>query len=95
MALPDPTVASVGMSSLPILEQPTIMASHQGLIFLFIAFQFGAYIVIRQLVNAKEWLSACARVVFYPGSFYLTFSTKGVVVEGFCESACVMLRHTK
>ncbi|EJF61243.1 patatin-domain-containing protein [Dichomitus squalens LYAD-421 SS1] len=29
-----------------------------GLIFLFIAFQFGAYIAIRQVVNAKEWLSA-------------------------------------
>ncbi|KAI0719545.1 patatin-domain-containing protein [Cerioporus squamosus] len=29
-----------------------------GLIFLFIAAQFGMYIMIRQLVNAKEWLSA-------------------------------------
>ncbi|KAI0677542.1 patatin-domain-containing protein [Trametes maxima] len=29
-----------------------------GLIFLFIAFQFGMYILIRQLVNAKEWISA-------------------------------------
>ncbi|KAH9951578.1 patatin-domain-containing protein [Amylocystis lapponica] len=28
------------------------------LIFLFIAFQFGMYIMIRQLVNAKEWISA-------------------------------------
>lgn len=95
MALPYPTVASTGMSSLPILEQPTIIASHQGLIFLFIAFQFGAYIVIRQLVNAKEWLSACARVVFYSGLFYLTFSIKGVAVEGFYESACVMLKRIK
>ncbi len=31
----------------------------QGLIFLFIAVQFGMYIMIRQLVNAKEWISAC------------------------------------
>ena len=31
----------------------------QGLIFLFIAVQFGMYIMIRQLVNAKEWVSAC------------------------------------
>ncbi|TFK91801.1 patatin-domain-containing protein [Polyporus arcularius HHB13444] len=29
-----------------------------GLIFLFIAVQFGMYIMIRQLVNAKEWISA-------------------------------------
>ncbi|KAI0650734.1 patatin-domain-containing protein [Trametes meyenii] len=29
-----------------------------GLIFLFISFQFGFYILIRQLVNAKEWISA-------------------------------------
>ncbi|KAI0750813.1 patatin-domain-containing protein [Daedaleopsis nitida] len=29
-----------------------------GLIFLFIAVQFGMYIMIRQLVNAKEWVSA-------------------------------------
>ncbi|RPD67155.1 patatin-domain-containing protein [Lentinus tigrinus ALCF2SS1-7] len=29
-----------------------------GLIFLFIAIQFGMYIMIRQLVNAKEWVSA-------------------------------------
>ncbi|OCH94097.1 patatin-domain-containing protein [Obba rivulosa] len=29
-----------------------------GMIFLFIAVQFSLYVVIRQLVNAKEWLSA-------------------------------------
>ncbi|KAI0774283.1 acyl transferase/acyl hydrolase/lysophospholipase [Fomes fomentarius] len=29
-----------------------------GLIFLFIAIQFGMYVMIRQLVNAKEWISA-------------------------------------
>ncbi|KAI0723314.1 patatin-domain-containing protein [Earliella scabrosa] len=29
-----------------------------GLIFLFIAIQFGMYVMIRQLVNAKEWVSA-------------------------------------
>ncbi|KAI9001002.1 patatin-domain-containing protein [Trametes punicea] len=29
-----------------------------GLIFLFIAAQFGMYVMIRQLVNAKEWVSA-------------------------------------
>ncbi|KAI9063236.1 patatin-domain-containing protein [Trametes sanguinea] len=29
-----------------------------GLIFLFIAVQFGMYVMIRQLVNAKEWISA-------------------------------------
>lgn len=31
----------------------------QGLIFLFIGIEFGMYIMIRQLVNTKEWLSAC------------------------------------
>lgn len=31
----------------------------QGLIFLFITVEFGFYILIRQMVNAKEWLSAC------------------------------------
>ncbi|KZT66024.1 patatin-domain-containing protein [Daedalea quercina L-15889] len=29
-----------------------------GLIFLFISVEFGMYILIRQMVNAKEWLSA-------------------------------------
>ncbi|KAH9899860.1 patatin-domain-containing protein [Cubamyces lactineus] len=29
-----------------------------GLIFLFIAAQFGMYVMIRQMVNAKEWISA-------------------------------------
>ncbi|KAI0375647.1 patatin-domain-containing protein [Pilatotrama ljubarskyi] len=29
-----------------------------GLIFAFIAAQFGMYVIIRQLVNAKEWVSA-------------------------------------
>lgn len=32
----------------------------QSLIFLFITVEFGFYILIRQMVNAKEWLSACA-----------------------------------
>ena len=31
----------------------------QLLIALFIAFEFGCYVAIRQVVNAKEWLSAC------------------------------------
>ena len=31
----------------------------QFLIALFIAFEFGCYVAIRQVVNAKEWLSAC------------------------------------
>lgn len=31
----------------------------QLLIALFIAFEFGCYVGIRQVVNAKEWLSAC------------------------------------
>lgn len=31
----------------------------QLLIALFIAFEFGCYVMIRQVVNAKEWLSAC------------------------------------
>ena len=31
----------------------------QFLIGLFIACEFGCYVAIRQVVNAKEWLSAC------------------------------------
>ena len=31
----------------------------QFLIFVFILAEFGFYILIRQIVNAKEWLSAC------------------------------------
>lgn len=31
----------------------------QLLIALFIAFEFGCYVTTRQVVNAKEWLSAC------------------------------------
>jgi hypothetical protein len=31
----------------------------QFLIALFIMFEFGCYVTIRQVVNAKEWLSAC------------------------------------
>lgn len=31
----------------------------QLLIFLFIGVEFGLYVLIRQLVNTKEWLSAC------------------------------------
>ena len=31
----------------------------QLLIALFIGFEFGCYVTIRQVVNAKEWLSAC------------------------------------
>lgn len=38
----------------------TVLSFIQGLIFLFIAVEFGFYILIRQMVNAKEWLSACA-----------------------------------
>lgn len=31
----------------------------QSLIFLFIAAEFSMYVLIRQLVNTKEWLIAC------------------------------------
>jgi len=31
----------------------------QFLIALFIACEFGCYVTIRQMVNAKEWLMAC------------------------------------
>ena len=31
----------------------------QSLIFVFILAEFGFYVLIRQIVNAKEWLSAC------------------------------------
>jgi hypothetical protein len=31
----------------------------QFLIFVFILGEFGFYVLIRQIVNAKEWLSAC------------------------------------
>ena len=33
--------------------------NHQFFIFLFIMAEFGFYVVIRQLVNTKEWISAC------------------------------------
>lgn len=36
-----------------------IYVSPQLLIFLFIGIEFGLYVLIRQLVNTKEWLSAC------------------------------------
>jgi hypothetical protein len=37
----------------------TIHTCDQFLIFAIIAAQFGLYILIRQLVNTKEWLLAC------------------------------------
>lgn len=36
------------------------LMSSQLFILLFILFEFGIYILVRQCVNAKEWLTACA-----------------------------------
>ena len=38
---------------------------YQFLIFAIIAAQFGLYILIRQLVNTKEWLLACKLDIDY------------------------------
>ena len=40
----------------------------QLLIALFIACEFGCYVAIRQLVNAKEWLTACQLGTLYTES---------------------------
>ena len=41
-------------------------------IFLFIAAEFGFYVVIRQLVNTKEWITACKSqtVIYLPHISY-------------------------
>ena len=36
-----------------------VLSFIQGLLFLFIAVQFGGYVLLRQIVNVKEWISAC------------------------------------
>ena len=37
----------------------TLLLNRQFLIFVIILAEFGFYVLIRQIVNAKEWLSAC------------------------------------
>lgn len=38
------------------------LMNHQCFIFLFIMAEFGLYVIIRQLVNTKEWISACMTI---------------------------------
>jgi hypothetical protein len=38
--------------------------TEQAFIFLFIAAEFGFYVFLRQLVNLKEWISACESIGF-------------------------------
>ena len=54
------TVAIAGMYTFVHIVEPSGYAdSVQFLITLFIACEFGCYVTIRQVVNAKEWLMAC------------------------------------
>ena len=54
------TVAIAGMYTfVHIVESSGYADSVQFLITLFIACEFGCYVAIRQVVNAKEWLMAC------------------------------------
>jgi hypothetical protein len=53
-------MAIAGLCTFVHLVHTSGYADHmQFLIALFIACEFGCYVAIRQVVNAKEWLMAC------------------------------------
>jgi hypothetical protein len=47
-----------------LVRMPGYADRMQFLIALFIACEFGCYVMIRQVVNAKEWLSACEIILY-------------------------------
>src|SRR5260221_2137809 len=42
-----------------------ILGLGQFFIFVFIMAEFGLYVFIRQLVNTKEWFTACSLIPFF------------------------------
>jgi len=65
----------------------------QLFIFVIIAAQFSLYIFIRQVVNTKEWLSACESNYKSP-QFYLTLHQGGVGKAYFVDVSALR-EHTK
>jgi hypothetical protein len=60
----------------------------QFFIFLFIMCEFGFYVVIRQLVNAKEWLSACeCALLLAICKFLVLLMIRRAWAKGFVEKA--------
>lgn len=48
-----------------------ILGLGQFFIFVFIMAEFGLYVFIRQLVNTKEWFTACSLIHFFLSVFVI------------------------